>query len=72
MPPLLDVCLIRPLAGATETPVLGVALLDEYLRFVASRCRPNTVLAAAYDLKVSSPWSANSPRRWDPRMCWRS
>jgi Phage integrase, N-terminal SAM-like domain len=52
MPPLLDLCLIRPLAGATETPVLGVALLDEYLRFVASRCRPNTVLAAAYDLKV--------------------
>ena len=52
MPPPLDLCLIRPLAGATETPVLGVALLDEYLRFVASRCRPNTVLAAAYDLKV--------------------
>jgi hypothetical protein len=32
--------------------VLGVRLLDEYLRFVASRCRPNTVLAAAYNLKV--------------------
>jgi hypothetical protein len=27
-------------------------LLDEYLRFLAGRCRPNTVLAAAYDLKV--------------------
>ena len=31
---------------------LGVPLLDEYLRFLAGRCRPNTVLAAAYDLKV--------------------
>jgi site-specific recombinase XerD len=31
---------------------LGVPLLDEYLEFVAGRCRPNTVLAVAYDLKV--------------------
>jgi hypothetical protein len=30
---------------------LGVPLLDEYLEFPAGRCRPNTVLAVAYDLK---------------------
>jgi integrase/recombinase XerD len=36
----------RPLVG------LGVPLLDEYLEFVAGRCRPNTVLATAFDLKV--------------------
>jgi site-specific recombinase XerD len=50
---LLDLCLIRSVGLAGEPPVrLGVPLLDDYLRFVASRCRPNTVLAAAYDLKV--------------------
>ena len=31
---------------------LGVPVLDGYLEFAASRCRPNTVLAIAYDLKV--------------------
>jgi integrase/recombinase XerD len=31
---------------------LGVPLLDEYLEFVAARCRPNTVVAVAFDLKV--------------------
>jgi integrase/recombinase XerD len=48
---LLDVCLVR--AGDGE-PVLrlGVAVLDDYLDFLAGRCRPNTVLAVGYDLKV--------------------
>lgn len=31
---------------------LGVPVLDDYLRFVAARARPNTVLATAYDLAV--------------------
>lgn len=31
---------------------LGHELLDDYLRFVAARCRPNSVLAAGYDLKI--------------------
>lgn len=31
---------------------LGHWLLDDYLAMVASRARPNTVLAAAFDLKV--------------------
>ncbi len=33
-------------------PSLGEPLLDEYLGFVAARCRPNTVLATFYDLRV--------------------
>lgn len=31
---------------------LGHALVDDYLEFVGARCRPNTLLATAYDLKV--------------------
>ena len=31
---------------------VGVPLADVYLEFLAGRSRPNTVLAAAYDLKV--------------------
>jgi site-specific recombinase XerD len=49
---MLDPCLIRPLARSGDPVRLGVPLLDEYLRFLSGRCRPNTVLAAAYDLKV--------------------
>lgn len=33
-------------------PSLGDALLDEYLVFVGARCRPNTVLAVFFDLRV--------------------
>jgi hypothetical protein len=42
-------CLVRSETGA---PRLGEPLLDEYLRFVAARARPNTVLAQSFDLKV--------------------
>jgi integrase len=53
MAALLDLCLIRTGARPGEPPMrLGVPLLDEYLAFVAGRCRPNTVLAVGYDLKV--------------------
>jgi site-specific recombinase XerD len=31
---------------------VGVPLVDDYLEFLAGRCRPNTVLAAGYDLRV--------------------
>ena len=37
---------------AGEVPRLGEPLLDEYLRFVAARARPNTLLAQMFDLKV--------------------
>ena len=42
-------CLVHP---EGEVPRLGEPLLDEYLRFVAARARPNTVLAQSFDLKV--------------------
>jgi site-specific recombinase XerD len=38
-------------SGALQVRV-GVPVLDDYLRFVESRARPNTVLATAYDLVV--------------------
>ena len=30
----------------------GIPLVDVYLEFLGARCRPKTVLAAAYDLRV--------------------
>jgi integrase/recombinase XerD len=45
--------LIKTMAGDEVRAVtLGHPLLDDYLEFVAVRARPNTLLAAAYDLKV--------------------
>lgn len=38
--------------GVVRSVVLGHPLLDDYLEFVAARARANTLLAAAYDLKV--------------------
>ncbi len=49
----IDLCVVRSRNVAGEVVVrLGVVLLDDYLEFLAGRCRPNTVLAVAYDLKV--------------------
>jgi integrase/recombinase XerD len=45
---------------------LGVPLLDEYLEFLGGRCRPNTVLAVAYDLKVFFTVVGKTPRRVRP------
>lgn len=39
-------------AGEGVHVELGHPLVDDYLAFVAARCRPNTVLATGYDLKV--------------------
>jgi integrase/recombinase XerD len=60
--PALDACLTRS-RGPSGEPVLrlGVPLLDDYLEFLAGRCRPNTVLAAAYDLKVFFTVVAKAP-----------
>lgn len=41
--------------------LLGVALLDDDLEFLAERPRPSTALAAAYDLKVFFGVVANAP-----------
>ncbi len=46
-------CLVRRPASSDGVRVeLGHELVDEYLEFLAARCRPNTVLAAGHDLKV--------------------
>lgn len=46
-------CLAQSARPAGDRVVaLGHGLLDDYLELVASRARPNTVLATAYDLKV--------------------
>ncbi len=47
------VCLTRSV-GSSGDPVvcLGARVLDDYLRFVQGRARPNTLLATAYDLVV--------------------
>jgi integrase/recombinase XerD len=42
---------------------LGVPLADDYLEFLAGRCRPNTVLAVAYNLKVFFTVVGKPPRR---------
>jgi integrase/recombinase XerD len=47
-----DPCLLPARLPAEKVPVLGHPVLDRYLLFVASRCRPNTVLAAASDLRA--------------------
>ena len=50
---VLDPCLIRSRGPSGQVVVrLGVVLVDDYLEFLEGRCRPNTVLAAAYDLRV--------------------
>src|SRR6266480_3918020 len=51
--PAADLCVARsrdPSGGLVVR--VGVPLADVYLEFLCGRCRPNTVLAAAYDLKV--------------------
>jgi integrase/recombinase XerD len=51
--PAADLCVARSRDPSGELVVrVGVPLADVYLEFLGGRCRPNTVLAAAYDLKV--------------------
>ena len=62
--PVTVIRLTRSRSAAGELVVrLGVPLLDGYLEFLAGRCRPNTVLAVAYDLKVFFTVAGKSPRR---------
>jgi integrase/recombinase XerD len=57
-----DRCLIQS-RGPSGEPVVrvGMLLVDDYLEFLEGRCRPNTVLAAAYDLRVFFRVVAKSP-----------
>jgi integrase/recombinase XerD len=45
---------------------VGIPLADVYLEFLGGRCRPNTVLAAAYDLKVFFAVVARPPDQVRP------
>src|SRR3954447_16661706 len=46
-------CLVRSVSPSGEPRyALGEPLVDSYLEFVAGRCRPNTVRAVTFDLKV--------------------
>ena len=42
-------CLVRLVSGSGQ---VRYRLVDRYLEFVAGRCRPNTLRAVAFDLKV--------------------
>jgi integrase/recombinase XerD len=48
----VDLCVTRSIGLSGQlVPRLGRPELDRYIDFVSGRCRPNTVLATAYDLK---------------------
>ena len=55
----------RDRSGALVARV-GVPLADAYLEFLGGRCRPNTVRAAAYDLKVFFTVVARPPDQVRP------
>ena len=58
-------CLIHRVDAA---PSLGHPVLDDYLRFVKARVRPNSLLAVAFDLKVFFEVVARDPvevTAWD-------
>ena len=58
----LDPCLIRSADRSVLLSIrIGHPLLDDYLAFVGARARPNTWLAAAYDLKVFFTVVAKEP-----------
>ena len=58
-------CLVGspPAGDGTVRVRLGDRLVDDYLEFVAARCRPNTVWATAYDLKVFFEVVGKEPAR---------
>jgi len=55
-------CLVRFVSGSGQVRYrLGDRLVDRYLEFVAGRCRPNTLRAAAFDLKTFFTVVAKDP-----------
>lgn len=65
--PTFAPCVIRSQGPAGVQVVrLGQPLLDDYLEFLSGRCRPNTVLAVAFDLKVFFTVVGKHPRRVRP------
>ena len=58
----LDPCIIRSADRSELRSIrIGHPVMDEYLAFVGARARPNTWLAAAYDLKVFFTVVAKEP-----------
>ncbi len=57
----VDRCVLPAHQRPFEPPELGHPVLDRYLAFVAARCRPNTVLAAASDLRAFFAVVAKEP-----------
>jgi hypothetical protein len=65
--PAADLCVVRSRDRFGGLVVgVGVPLADVYLEFLGGRCRPNTVLAAAYDLKVFFSVVGKPPDRVRP------
>jgi integrase/recombinase XerD len=59
--------LVRSTSGSGPHAItLGHPMLDDYLAFVAARARPNTWLAAAFDLKVFFSVVAKEPANVRP------
>jgi integrase/recombinase XerD len=54
-------CLISSFGVEGVSVRVGHPLVDEYLHFLAGRARPNSLLAAAYDLKVFFAWCSKDP-----------
>ena len=82
-------CLVRFVPGSGQVRYrLGDRLVDRYLKFVAGRCRPNTLRAVAFDLKAfftvipkdpvaglgSGDWLIGRARAQVPHQClgWSS
>src|SRR5689334_1536651 len=59
--PAINTMILSLARAADGVPQLGHGLLDQYLRFVAARARPNTVSAQAFDLKVFFAVVAKEP-----------
>src|SRR5437764_914649 len=55
-------CLVSSTTASGEVAVrVGHELVDDHLHFLSGRSRPNSVLAAGYDLKVFFAWSTKEP-----------
>jgi integrase/recombinase XerD len=59
------VCVVR--ADGVRGYRVGHELIDEFLEFVAGRCRANTVRAYAHDLKVFFDAVGKEPAEVTPR-----
>ena len=54
-------CVVRSWTGDRLSVVVGHPLVDEYLEFCRSRCRPNTIIAIAWDLKTFFAFADKPP-----------